>query len=214
MYDIYVHHQFIKTPKGNPLQAPTLALAKAIEEEWEKDPSPHYTQKPLTSLVATALDRVTEARETYVKYITQTLSRDVILFWAETPPSLLRLQEEKWAPLIQEVNQTLGLRLEKTFSFSIEPLSPEEEDNLRALFDRLTVFKLAGFIHLLTLSSSFCLSFLVQQGRLSAEEAWDLAHLPEHDQRRVWGKDQEVIFHEKAQRDEFLETARYLMLIK
>lgn len=214
MYDIYVHAQFLKTPEGNPLQAPTLALAKAIEEEWEKDPRPQYTQKPLTSLVATALDRITNTREAYVKHIIQVLSRDAILFWAETPPSLRKLQEEKWAPLIEEVNKTLDLSLKQTFSFSIEPLSPEEEESIRIFLNRQSVFKLSGFVHLLTLSSSFCLSYLVEQGRLSAEDAWKLAHLSEHDQRRVWGKDQEAILHEKTQRDEFLETARYLMLIK
>lgn len=214
MYDIYVHSRFLKTPEGNPLQAPTLALAKAIEEEWEKDPGPQYAQKPLTALVATALDRISEARETYVKHIIQTLSRDTILFWAETPPSLLRLQEEKWTPLIKEVNKALDLSLKQTFSFSIEPLSPEEEENLRLFLNRQSVFKLSGFVHLLTLSSSFCLSFLVEQGSLSAEEAWNLAHLPEHDQRRVWGKDQEAILQEKAQKAEFLETVRFLKLIK
>jgi len=214
MYDIYVHAQFLKTPKGNPLQVPTLALAKAIEEEWEKDPGHQYTQKPLTSLVATALDRVSEARETYVKHIIQTLSRDAILFWAETPPSLRRLQEEKWAPLIEKVNKTLDLSLKQTFSFSIDPLSTEEEKNVRMFLNRQSAFKLSGFVHLLTLSSSFCLSFLVEQGSLSAEDAWDLAHLPEQNQRRIWGGDQEAILREKTQRDEFLETVRFLRLAK
>jgi chaperone required for assembly of F1-ATPase len=213
MFDVYVHDQFLKTPEGNPLEVPTLALAKAIEEEWERDPSPHYGQKPLTSLVATALDRVAEAREEYISYVLQAATRDVVLFWASMPKSLVKLQEEKWAPVIEETNRILGLQLKSTLSFSIVPLSSLEEEKIREFFYHLTAFKLAGFVHLLTLTSSFCLSLLVLQGRLSPDEAWNLAHLPEQDQRRFWKADKEDILREKSLREEFFETVRFLALV-
>ncbi|OJW49133.1 MAG: hypothetical protein BGO67_11260 [Alphaproteobacteria bacterium 41-28] len=213
MFDIYVHDQFLKTPEGNPFEVPTLALAKAIEEEWERDPSPHYGQKPLTSLVATALDRVAEAREAYISYVLQAAMRDVVLFWAPIPESLVKLQEEKWAPVIEETNRILGLQLKSTLTFSIAPLSSLEEEKIREFFYRLTAFKFAGFVHLLTLTSSFCLSFLVLQERLSPEEAWNLAHLPEQDQRRFWGADKDDILREKSLREEFFETVRFLELV-
>ncbi len=213
MFDIYVHNKFLKTPEGNPLEAPTLALAKAIEEEWEKDPSPHYRQKPLTSLVATTLDRVAEAREAYISYVIQAVSRDVILFWAASPESLVRLQKEKWSPLIDEVNHLLDLNLKPTTTLSTLHLSPEEEKKLRDVFYHLTAFKFTGFIHLLTLTSSFCISFLVLKDRLSLESAWDLAHLHEQDQRRIWGEDKEALLLDKALREEFFETVRFLELV-
>jgi chaperone required for assembly of F1-ATPase len=213
MFDVYVHNQFLKTPEGNPLEVPTLALAKAIEAEWEKDPSPHYGQKPLTSLVATALDRVAEDREPYISYVIQSATRDVILFWAPMPESLVKLQEKKWAPVIEETNRILGLHLKSTLTFSIIPLSSQEEEKIREFFYHLTAFKAAGFVHLLTLTSSFCLSFLVLQGRFSPEEAWDLAHLHEQDQRRFWGEDKEDRVREKNLQEEFFETARFLELV-
>ncbi len=213
MFDIYVHNQFLKTPEGNPLEVPTLALAKAIEDEWERDPSPHYAKKPLTSLVATALDRVAEAHHTYVIHTLQALPKDVVLFWATTPQSLVKLQEEKWGPVIEEVNRVLGLTLKPTQTFSMTSLSVREEENIKEFLQHLTDFKLAGFVHLLTQISSFCLSFLVHQCRLTPQEAWNLAHLPEHDQRRMWGQDEEALEREESQREEFFETARFLELI-
>ena len=95
MYDIYVNSQFLKTPKGNPIEVPTLGLARAIEEEWVKDNSPHYLKKPLTSLVATALDLIAEDREQYVNEIIQSISTDTLLYWASSPESLCQLQEKK-----------------------------------------------------------------------------------------------------------------------
>ncbi|MBS0271611.1 MAG: hypothetical protein JSR85_03060 [Proteobacteria bacterium] len=212
MFDVYVGDQFLKTPLGNSLEVPTLALAKAIEEEWEKDPSPHYGQKPLTSLVATALDRVAETRESYVSYAIQAVSNDVILFWASTPETLVKLQDMKWAPLIEKVNQMLGLSLKPRQDFSVLPLMPQEEEKVRTFLYHLTVFKLAGFVHLLTLTSSFYVSFLVLQTHLSPEEAWDLIHLHEQEQRRAWGADDDALLRDQASREEFFQTIKFLEL--
>jgi len=213
LFDVYVHDRLLKTPQGHPIQVPTLALAKAIEEEWEKDPSLHYRQKPLTSLVATALDRVAEDREAYISSIIEAVSSDVLLFWAATPTSLIKSQEEKWRPVITQINRLLGLALQPTPSFSINPLSAEEEEKIRVFLNQQTIFKLTGFAHMLTLTSSFCLSFLVSQDHLSPENGWELAHLHEENQRQTWGEDPEMALQEEAQRKEFLETVRFLKLM-
>lgn len=212
MFDIYVRDQFLQTPLGNSLEVPTLALAKAIEEEWEKDPSPHYGQKPLTSLAATALDRVAGARDSYVAYALQSVSHDVVLFWSPRPESLVKLQEEKWRPVIETVNRVLDLSLKPVYTLTTLPLSPSEEEKVRVFLYHLSVYKLAGFIHLLTLTSSFFLSLLILKEHLSPEEGWDLAHLHEQDQQRVWGTDEEATLREKSSREEFFQTLRFLEL--
>lgn len=214
MFDIYIKNKFLKTPEGNPFEVPTLALARAIEEEWEKDPSPHYGQKPLTSLAATTLDRIAEARESYISYIVQSIPRDVILFWSPEPETLMKLQEKEWQPLIQKINQALGLQLESTPLLSLPALTSHEEEKVRTFLYHLTTFQLSGFVHLLTLTSSFAISYLLFKDELKPDVAWDLAHLHEHEQQRVWGKDMEAVAHEKAAKEEFLETLRYLALVR
>lgn len=206
MFDIYIKNKFLKTPEGNPFEVPTLALARAIEEEWEKDPSPHYGQKPLTSLAATTLDRIAEARESYISYIVQSVPRDVILFWSPEPVTLMKLQEKEWQPLIYKINQALGLHLVSTPLLSLPALNPLEEEKVRTFLYHLTTFQLSGFVHLLTLTSSFAISYLLFKDELKSDAAWDLAHLHEHEQQRVWGKDAEAVAHEKAAKEEFLET--------
>jgi chaperone required for assembly of F1-ATPase len=213
MHDVSVDHQLLTTPQGNPFQVPTLALVKAIEEEWEKAPERHYQRKLLTSLAATALDRIAPEREAYIQDILAMVSKDLLLFWETKSISLVKLQEEKWVPVLEEVNESLGLHLKPTTSLTIQSFSSEEEARIKAFLLDQPDFKLAALSHLLTLTSSFCLSYLVMENRVSPDHAWDLAHLHEHYQRLKWGEDPDALAQEECQRAEFLETVRFLKLI-
>ena len=213
LFDIYIQNQFLKTPQGNVIQVPTLELAKAIEEEWDKDPSPHYQRKPLTSLVASALDRVAVSRESYTNFIVESVTQDAVLFWEENSPEVLQKQDRKWKPIIEKVNHDLGLVLKSTLTFFINTLSSSEKLKVEGFLEALTDFKLVGFSHLLTLSNSFCLSYLIIKQNLEPAIAWDLAQLHEHTHHHLWGEDTETLTHEWAQREEFLQTAKFLNLI-
>jgi|JI6StandDraft_1071083.scaffolds.fasta_scaffold225219_2 chaperone required for assembly of F1-ATPase len=213
MYDVFVDHQLLTTPQGNPFQVPTLSLAKAIKEEWKKAPELHYQRKPLTSLAATALDRIAPEKEVYIQDILAMISKDLLFFWETKPASLVKLQEEKWAPVLEEVNKILNLHLGSRTSLVIQPLAPEDEIRVKTFLLGQSHFKLAALSHLLTLTSSFCLACIVMENRLSPEKAWDLAHLHEHYQRFKWGEDPDALAQEERQRAEFLETVRFIRLL-
>lgn len=207
-------YETLLTPLAHPLKAPTAALTQAIETEWEQDSSPHYQNKLFTSLAATAIDRVGKAREAYVKGITQAVGTDVLLFWASLPGPLVKLQQEKWGPLLEAVNAGLGLSLRPTMTLEISPLSLEEEENIQRFLRSFTDFQLTGFFHLSTLLTSFCLPYLIQERKLSPENAWDLAHLHEHEQSRIWGEQEERMTQEQQQRQEVLQTVEFLKLVE
>ncbi len=213
MFDVHVQGHPLKTPQGRRFQTPTLALATAIEEEWRRDPAPDFRQKPLTSLAATALDQGADARDSFITYGLDSIARDCLLFWESTPSSLVTHQEEQWAPFIEEVNRRLNLTLKPTFSLSQPSLSPPEVKRVKAFLDPLADFQLIGFCHLLTLTSSFCLSYLVFENCLSPDTAWQAAHLHEHTQRTRWGQDEEALLQEKHHYDEFLGTVQFLRLV-
>lgn len=210
LIEVTIQGRVLKTPQDHIFQVPTQALAKAIEAEWQKDSSPHYQHKPLTSLAATALDRIAGARNSTIDELLNRVSSDAILFWAKAPPFLVKAQEETWAPLISKVNKELHLNLKPTTSLSIEPL--EDEGKIKAFLEQLNDFRLMGFLHLITLTESFCLSFLVLQEKLTPEEAWEAAQLPEKSQQEVWGEDLESKNREEHHKEEFLETALFLKL--
>jgi len=214
MYKVMINNKPLYTPQDHPFTVPSLALAKAIEDEWERDSSPNYRLKPFTSLAATALDKVAREKEAYMSYLLQAIARDVLLFWTSFPEDLVKLQEEKWAPLIDEVNKTLALSLKPTFTLSAPGLFLEEEEKIRIFLDSLSAFQLTGLAHLVSLTSSFCLSFLVFLGRLVPEQAWDVAQLHEHYQQQEWGKDEDAEIREESQKKELYQTIRFIELLK
>lgn len=192
------------------MRVSTKALAQAIEEEWMGEKK----EKLLTALATTALDKVSEDRDGYITHCCEVLSKDTLLFWEESLGALVKLQEDRWQPCIDKVNQRLGLHLKPTFSLSITPLSTEEEKKVKRFLSTQTDCALAGFTHLLHLTESFSLTFLVFNDPLPPEEAWNLANLHENYQRLTWGKDEEA-FEKKGDRyQEFLETVRFLKLGK
>lgn len=126
----------------------------------------------------------------------------------------MKLQEKEWQPLITQINDSLGLKLKATTSLSIPALGSHEEEKVRAFLYHLTTFQLSGFVHLLTLTSSFISSYFLFRDELTAKKVWDLAHLHEHEQKRIWGQDEEAQNREKASHEELLETLRYLALVR
>ena len=126
----------------------------------------------------------------------------------------MKLQKKEWLPLITQINEALGLKLKATTSLSIPALGLHEEEKVRGFLYHLTTFQLSGFVHLLTLTSSFAISYLLFNDELTAERAWNLAHLHEQEQRRIWGQDEAALAHQKTSYEELLETLRYLALVR
>lgn len=213
MYDIYVNQEFLRTPLGNPIEVPTLELAKAIEDEWTLDKAPHYRQKPMTSLVATALDCVAAEQDKYVAEVLEAIQTDTILYWEDSPESLVEQQEKEWLPIISQVNELLGINLKPIKTFAVEKLPPPEEENLKAFLYHQSAFNLAGVSHLIQLTGSFCLSYLIVTRKITPLEAWRLAHLHELEHERTWGGDREEQVKVEEKKKEFDETIRFLSLL-
>lgn len=212
MFEICLHNQPLKTPKGNLFKVPTLVLAKAIEGEWQRDPTSHYLKKSLTSLAATTLDQVAINRKIYEEDILRRLETDTLLFWEERPRDLVNLQEEKWLPLIKKVNQNLGLHLKPTTSLALPNLTLQEEQIIKCWLSHQPVFGITGVAYLINLTGSFCLSYLSVEGALKPEKAWEMSLLHEKEQRRLWGEDSEVLEREAEKKSEFLKTIQFINL--
>lgn len=71
---------------------------------------------------------------------------------------------------------------------------------------------LAALHVMTTLMGSVVLALAVQEGRLSPEEAWALAHLDEDFQMEVWGQDEEALARRAARWRDFDAAARLARL--
>lgn len=94
----------IKTTGGKLLKLSSLPLAIAIAQEWRSQKKLIDREKMrLTNLAFATIDNpLNETSETLTNKILQFLETDTLLYFAGNDSSnLLKLQNEKWAPIIR-----------------------------------------------------------------------------------------------------------------
>ena len=204
----------ILTPARRQLAVPTMALAEAVAAEWEAqadrvDPA----TMPLTRLINTAVDGVSdhadEVRADIVKYA----ASDLTCYRAEGPVELESRQAAAWDPVLAWAHETLGARF--VLGQGIMPVA--QPDTATRAIERalagLDAFSLAAYHTMTTLTGSALLALAHARGRLTAEEAWAAAHVDEDWQITQWGEDAEA----KARRDrrwaEMQAASRLLALL-
>jgi chaperone required for assembly of F1-ATPase len=134
---------------------------------------------------------------------------DVLLFWSAND-EIKAVQVQKWTPILEWLGARFSLNLEKTDTLAA-PKSNEDnyerfKDILLALPDKkLTVFYLAAL-----LLKSPLLALALIDGRINADEAFDLAFLEEIEQNKRWGVDSECLSRRQQIKAELHEIAGYL----
>ncbi len=198
-----------KTPAHAPMILPTEASARLVADEWAAqgefiDPG----TMPATRLAATAIDRVSQAREAVADEIAAYAGSDLLCYLAEHPGSLVAEQARAWAPW-REWATGLGIVLEPTHGIVHRPQSLEAVARVRALALDLDDFALTGLATVVPLLGSAVLGVAVQQGALKGTEAFELSRLDEAFQERQWGVDAEAEQRTAARRAEAVLLDRW-----
>jgi chaperone required for assembly of F1-ATPase len=188
----------VRTPAKGELVVPSKPLAEAVAAEWAAqgeriDPD----SLPLTRLVNSAIDGVT-GREAEVRaHIAQYAGSDLLCYRADGPAELARRQADAWDPVLCWARDTLGARF--VLGQGVVPIAQPQTATAaieRALAD-LNAFQLAAHHVITTLTASALLALAHARGRLTADEAWQAAHIDEDWQISQWGEDAEA----KARRE-------------
>ena len=205
---IHLDGKPVKTPAKKPLAVPTAALAELLRDEWAAqtdviDPG----TMPVTRLVNTAIDGVTADSQAVFEDILRFSSSDMLCYRAEGPENLVARQNEKWDPVINWAANELGARF-----ILIEGVMPQEQPKEAIAAFAVTLRKydtpieLTSLHMVTTLTGSAILALAFAEGRITAEEAWTLAHLDEDWTNEHWGTDAEAE-HRRAKRLEEMQAA-------
>jgi chaperone required for assembly of F1-ATPase len=188
------------TPARKPLAFADAALAEALRAEWDAvgefvDPA----QMPLTRMINSALDGVANEMDAVAAEIAKYAGSDCLCYRADGPERLSALQTEQWDPLLEWARDNLGARFNLAQGVMFVDQPDETIEAVRAYVGQQTSpVQLAALHVMTTLTGSVLLALAVQQGRLSPEEAWALAHLDEDFQMEVWGQDDEALARRAA----------------
>ncbi|WP_145104763.1 ATP12 family chaperone protein [Cereibacter sediminicola] len=212
-FAVLLDERALRTPAKRPLILPTRPLAEAVADEWRaQEGEVRPRTMPFTRSANSALDKVVPQFDEVAAMLAAYGGTDLLCYRAPAPAALTARQAEAWDPLLAWAAEALGAPLEPTVGVMHRP---QPEESLRRLAERvgaLSPFQVAAFHDLVAISNSLVLAFGVTEGRLLAEEAWELSRIDETWQVEQWGEDEEAAEIEAARRAAFLQAARFYAL--
>jgi chaperone required for assembly of F1-ATPase len=209
-YAVRLDDKPVRTPARRMLAAPTLALAEAIAAEWQAqkdviDPA----KMPLTRLANAIIDGVADAPLLVADEIAKYLASDLLFYRAVSPPGLVERQALHWDPILAWARQALGadFKLGEGVVYVAQPQAalaaacaaiPQQPWRL-------------GAVHVVTtLTGSALIALAMARGALSADAAWQAAHVDEDWNMAQWGRDEVAMARREFRLAEFQAAATVL----
>lgn len=202
----------VQTPARRPLAAPTPALADAIAAEWEAqhdviDPA----KMPLTRLANTIIDGVASAPGPVAAEIEKYLGADLLFYRVEEPQALRQRQALMWDPILAWARDGLGA--EFLLGAGVIHVS-QPAAALAAATAALPAepWRLGALHVVTTLTGSALLALALWRGAVSAEAAWQAAHVDEDWNIAQWGDDELARERRALRRAEFEAAVKVLQM--
>lgn len=204
----------VKTPMGQALAAPNLALAKVIATEWSAQAEivkPH--SMPMTRLLATALDRTAPDRKRVVDSMVGFAETDLICYRADRPDELVRRQAAVWQPLVEWAASRFDAHL--AIHTGVMPMPQPEAAviALRLAVEPLDPLRLTGLAATAGAAGSLVIGLAVVYGHLPVEAAFAASQVDELYQVERWGEDEEAADHRAQLLEDFRDASRFLDLL-
>lgn len=203
----------VKTPAKRPLRLPTAAMAQAIAAEWDaQEDVINPNTMPATKTANAALDKVTIQHGEVADMLAAYGDSDLLCYRADNPEELVARQAALWDPILDWAADTLGARLLTRTGVIHAPQDPDVVASLRERTHALSVFELAAFHDLVSLSGSLILGFGTALDARPATEMWDLSRLDETWQEEQWGEDEDATAMAEVKRTAFLHAKQMFTL--
>jgi chaperone required for assembly of F1-ATPase len=210
-FTIALDGRAIKTPAKTAFVVPTLALAEAAAAEWDaQEDEIDQTVMLMTNLSYAAIDRIRVGRPMVVRETAAYAGSDLLCYRADHPPELAAEQSTAWQPLLDWARDALEIDLVATtgiVSVTQSNEAMEAATNRVATYDN---FALAALDRLTHITGSLVLALAVMQGRMQAHDAYDISHLEELWQAKMWGADEEAEARHETRKAEMVAAQQFV----
>ena len=166
---------------------------------------------PLTRLANSALDGVAAAMAATRAEIAGYAGSDLLCYRATTPEALVAAEAAAFDPVLDWAREALGAKF-LVAEGVVHVRQPEPAlAAVRAALEAFeSPFALAALHVMTSLTGSVLLALAVARERLSAEEAWRIAHVGEDFQIAQWGEDEEAKARRAARWRDFEAAGRVM----
>lgn len=197
----------VHTPARRALAAPTLPLAAAIAAEWQAqedviDPA----KMPLTRLANVIVDGVAAVPQPVAEEIAKYLASDLLFYRAGSPAGLTERQAHHWDPILAWSRQTLGADF-KIGEGVVYVAQPEVALAAARAAIPDDPWRLGAVHAVTTLTGSALIALALARGALTADAAWQAAHVDEDWNMAQWGRDEMALQRRDFRHAEFQAAA-------
>lgn len=206
----------LKTPAGNALIVPTAALADALVAEWQEAGQGGKINKQLlklTPIACVAIDIVSGNLGAMLADILPYIDTDLVCYRAGDIAELSSQQGEALDPVIAWLKERYDISLVITDGMMPVAQHGENQEKLNKVLQGFDRWKLAVFAVAAKPLGSVVLALALVEGKISAEDAYNFAHLEEQYETLKWGEDDEKEQSLRAKRQDVEATARFLELL-
>lgn len=188
-WEVNLDQRKLKTPLGNPLKIKNEFMAHAVANEWRSQKEVILlSQMHVNGLVNTCQDNPQRLdKPKLVRQIMDFLETDTILFHSLEPLELLKLQADKWNPVLLWFRQRFDVHLDPVAGISAPTVSPADIAKLEKHFMSHSLEALNGFMFGVDATKSLILTLACIERVITVDEAVKLARLELLFQTDHWG---------------------------
>lgn len=153
---------------------------------------------------------VNKNREALIDKLVDYSLNDALLFWS-TDKKVQQEQEKKWSPILLWINKTVNGEFRKTTEIDNYPENKDTSLKLKRYISSLSEKELSGFYIASLNMRSVLLALALVKGRITAEQAFELAELEELYQANKWGTEPIAEARRNSIRATLKQVEQYLL---
>lgn len=215
-FTILLDGRTVKTPGKQLLALPTRDAAELIQREWQGQVEViNPLTMPVTRLANTAINGVADALDAVFDDIVNFAGTDLLCYRADKPDSLIEMQANHWDPIISWAADSIGSRFILVEGIIHRTQPQTAIDRFAATLEgHRTALRLAALHTITTLTGSALIALAFAEGHLTAEAAWQAAHVDEDWNVLKWGTDAEAEARRQARWLDMQAAARLFDAVK
>jgi chaperone required for assembly of F1-ATPase len=189
-YALHLDARPVKTPSGKILLAPNENFATALQGEWAAQIDNIIPETmPLTQMMSTQIDQVSEQRASMSASILNYLDTDLLCYRAgELPPGIQEAQAAQWDPWLTWFEKRFGRALETTTGLTALMQAAQAHDSVQSHVHSFNDAEFTVLQIVVPMTGSLVLGLAFIDGTITPEQVYNAARVEENFKAKLYNE--------------------------